>query len=107
MEALIPKPDERRTSSRIADQATLWIAPLFGSESFDSSFQLVVGKDVSAGGISFFLSSTPNFKDLEIELATGSAPIHVRAQVVQSRSVVGLEPYHLVSCRFTGRALPR
>lgn len=107
MEALTPKSDERRTSSRIADQATLLIAPVFGNEPLRSSFQLVVGKDVSAGGISFFYGSSPSFEELEIELGACSAPIHVRAQVVQSRPIVGLEPYYLVSCRFTGRSSPR
>ena len=107
VEALMPKPDERRMSSRVADQATLWIAPLFGTEAVASSFQLVVGKDISAGGISFFFRSTPSFKELEIELVAGSAPIYIRAQVVQSRPIVGLEPYHLISCRFTGRGSPR
>jgi hypothetical protein len=107
IEALTPKSDERRTSSRIAEQATLRIAPIFADEPSHSSSQLVVGKDISAGGISFYLGSTPHFAELEIELGPDSAPIYLRAQVVQSRPVVGLEPYYLVSCRFTGRALRR
>jgi len=107
VEALMPKPDERRTSSRVADQATLRVAPVVGDALSPSRFQIVVGKDISAGGISFFLSSTPHFQDLEIELGQGAARIYVKAQVVHSKPVVGLEPYYLVSCRFTGRALPR
>jgi hypothetical protein len=104
MEMLVSKPDERRSSSRFADQVELQIAPLFGSEFAGPEFQKVVGRDISQGGVSFFFSSVPHFSDLQIKLGKGAECVCVTAQVVSSNPVAGLEPYHLISCRFTGRA---
>lgn len=108
IEKLVLPQDERRSNSRFSDLVTIRIAPMLGDELPRlESFQDVVGRDISQSGVSFFLSTMPYFEDLEIELSQGENVICVMAEVVNSKPVAGLEPYHLVSCRFTGTVAPR
>ena len=100
LDKLVLKHDERRSSSRFSYMVAFRIAPRLANE--PSSFQTVMGRDISEGGISFFLNSKPAYNELQIELGQGETRILLAAQVVGSNPVVGLEPYHLVRCKFTG-----
>ncbi len=104
IESIVFKTDERRSSARFADQVELQIAPVFDDQLPLESFRLVVGRDISQGGVSFFMNNPPFFKELDVELGRGATRICLRAEVVSSKRVAGLEPYSLVSCRFLGRS---
>ncbi len=103
--ALVRPQDERRATQRHAFQVTQRIAPIVGDEfPRREMFRSVVCKDISRGGIAFFLSAAPYFDRLELELSSPTRVLHVQAQVIGSNPIVGLEPYYLVRCQFTGIA---
>ncbi len=104
IDTLIFKPDERRSHTRFADHIEVRIAPLVDDKLPLESFQKVVGRDISKGGVSFFMKNPTYFTELDIELVRGGNRICLRAEALSSVRMVGLEPYSLVSCRFTGRA---
>ncbi len=102
---LVKPQDERRATPRYAYQVMQRISPVLGNEfEWKERFRKVVCKDISASGISFYLSSEPYFAQLEIELRGNGTILYVAAEVVGSHLVAGLEPYHLVRCRFNGMA---
>ena len=60
--------------------------------------------DISVHGISFFWPEEPEFNRLVISLGTDENPVHMLADVMQSKTVyVHDEIRTLVGCRFTGR----
>ncbi len=102
---LVKPQDERRAAPRHAFQVTQRISPLLGNPiAWKEKFRTVVCKDISASGISFYLSSEPYFGQLEIELRGNGTILYVTAEVVGSHLVAGLEPYYLVRCRLLGMA---
>lgn len=103
LERLVVTRDERRVSPRFSFLVPLLIVPQSDTATAHGRFpQTVFGRDISAGGISFFCNGAPAFERLEIELRQGDVYCRLAALVVGSRSIGKLHPYHVVHCKFLG-----
>jgi PAS domain S-box-containing protein len=96
---------ERRTSRRRAYPFAQRIAPWSGdAPPSPRQFFRVHCKDISEGGIAFFMDRLPDFEDLVMALGHPPKLTHITARVVR---VAGVEHNgrhrYLVGCRFTGR----
>lgn len=95
---------ERRASPRFPFQVTQRIAPVEPGElPSRADFRRAMCKDVSMGGISFYWPCPFETPQVVIELGKESARFLLRAEALASHPVAGLEPYHLVHCRFVER----
>jgi len=97
--------DEQRTSPRRTYRYSQSIAPMYDRvlPSQDEFFQ-VTCEDISAGGISFYLAQTPEFKNLVVALGAPPKVTHFAADVVRTfEKELDGRKMHLVGCRFTGR----
>ena len=64
-------------------------------------------KDISAGGIAFYMRDPPLFNSLVVELGKPPGERYFSAKVVRvSRLDHGGQEAYLVACRFTGRLSP-
>jgi len=95
---------ERRSSPRFAYQVSQRIAPLDADHPHAPlHFQDVLCKDLSMGGISFYLAEQPDFEHLVIQLGRATQQITARAEVLGCMPIPELRPYWLVRCRFIDR----
>jgi hypothetical protein len=98
---------ERRSSPRFAYQVSQRIAPLDSDNPrAPLSFQDVLCKDLSMGGLSFYLAEQPTFEYVIIQLGRASQHINARAEVCGCMPIPELRPYWLVRCRFVDRISP-
>jgi hypothetical protein len=98
---------ERRSSPRFAYQVSQRIAPLDAENPrAPLSFRDVLCKDLSMGGISFYLAERPDFEYLVIKLGRATQQITARAEVLGCMPIPELRPYWLVRCRFVDRISP-
>ena len=74
------------------------VAPAEG-DYFDAPY-----REISAGGVTFQLTQTPNFESLVIALGNPARPTLLTASVVRVQTMVQSgKIMYLVGCRFTGR----
>ena len=101
----VPHGNDLRSSPRRNYQYRQPIAPMYTvAIPHKNEFFEVDCKDISAGGISFYLDCPPDFTALVVGLgcAPGLAYFSARlARVVEQRT--DGKSYYLVGCRFTGR----
>lgn len=100
IEQIVQPNAERRASPRFPYRVTQRFAPV--RRGIQGRFREMVCSDISRGGISFFLDTSPDFDELAIELKTGSNRMIVLARIVGHEPVKGL-PAVLVRCQFTGK----
>jgi PAS domain S-box-containing protein len=96
---------EARRSSRVGFQYRQRIASMTGEgiPSEDEYFE-VKCKDISCGGISFYLDDRPDFKLLMVGLGCPPRLAYISAKVVRvAEETVGGRTRWLVGCRFLGR----
>jgi PAS domain S-box-containing protein len=96
---------ELRTSPRRTFQFQQSIAPMYGSTlPSRNKFFEVNCKDISAGGISFFLSQHPDFTSLLVALGRPPGVTYFTARVVRVTEVQeNGKTQFMVGCRFIGR----
>ena len=103
-----PLPDlesELRSSQRHGYQHGQFISPMTnGTLPASEDFFEVDCKDISGGGISFYLDSPPDFDILVVAIGRRWAPAHFAARIAHVAEVehTGRTQY-LVGCRFTER----
>ncbi len=96
---------EMRSSPRRTYQYRQLIAPLLGDRlPARNRFFEVVCEDISAGGISFYLDTPPDFKRVVVGLGQAPQLTFFTADIarVAEKEVDGRRQF-LVGCRFTGR----
>ena len=96
-----------RTSPRRNYQYRQTVAPMFGRElPPQTKFFEVECKDISAGGIAFYLDRPPDFENVVVALGRPPAQTHFTARVVRIATLRrdGKRCY-LIGCRFTGRVV--
>ena len=104
---LLQSEQERRASPRFPFQLTQRIAPVGVDEAPErEAFRRAMCKDVSMGGVSFYWAAPFGYPQIVVELGKETTRLLLRAEVLGSQPVVGLEPYHLVRCRFLERLSP-
>ncbi|MDY0166830.1 MAG: PAS domain-containing protein [Thermoguttaceae bacterium] len=99
------KGHEMRSSPRRTYQYRQLIAPLTGDRlPSRNHFFEVVCEDISAGGISFYLDTPPDFKRVVVGLGQPPQLSFFIAEIVRvlEKEIDGQEQF-LVGCRFTGR----
>ena len=96
---------ENRASPRRTFQYRQMIAPVTGNAMpSEQDFFEVDCADISAGGLSFYLSYLPDFEKLIVRLGRPPAMTHFAAQVVRHvEKLNGTQRQYLVGCRFLGR----
>lgn len=103
-----PVPEEQRQFVRRTYQYRQKVAP-YTERRFPrpEDFLQVHGKDISAGGIGFFMEKEPSFRQLVVALGEGSATSYFLAEVVRCKPVEheGQKMY-LIGCKFCGRITP-
>ena len=98
-------PADKRRSPRRGFRCRQWIAPQFGTElPRAGDFRPVECRDLSVGGIAFYLADPPPFENLVVALGSGEQLKHYRARVmrVQTLEESGRQRI-VVGCRFTER----
>ncbi len=96
---------ERRKSPRRTYRYPQKIAPMHGcAVPSPGQFFNVECRDISAGGVSFFLPTPPDFETLVVELGKKPTERYYTARVARVEEVQcdGKKEY-MVGCRFTGR----
>lgn len=98
-------PRELRRSPRLSFQYIQRIAPMFGNQLPPrKKFFDVECKDISAGGIAFFLDRAPDFDTLVVALGRPPGERFFSARVVRvAKTDHQGRTRYLVGCRFTGR----
>jgi hypothetical protein len=104
VEAKAPK-EELRSSQRRSYQYLQLIAPIRqGGMPTRADFFQSPCEDISAGGISFYLASAPDFEDVVVALGKPPFLTYFIAHVARTlKKTVDGRAVYLVGCRFTGR----
>jgi hypothetical protein len=100
-----PKGNERRSSPRRTFQYRQLVGPVLdGRLPARNQFFEVVCEDISAGGVSFYLSSRPEYKQVVVGLGRLPHLTFFMAEIVRvvDKELDGRSQV-LVGCRFTGR----
>ena len=103
-----PVPEENRQFVRRIYQYRQQVAPYSqGGFPRPEEFLPVECKDISAGGIGFFMEKEPPFRHLVVALGEGSATSYFLAEIVRVRPVdrQGQKIYQ-IGCKFMGRITP-
>jgi hypothetical protein len=97
-----------RTEVRHPFLCKQWIAPYGGVRAPDSEeFFKVQCRDISSGGISFFMDRTPTFQTVVVRLSSLGEPKYLTAQI--KRTVASMNPEHgryIVGCKLVGALHP-
>ncbi len=96
---------DKRRSPRRGFRCRQWIAPQFGADlPRASDLRPVECRDLSVGGIAFYLADPPPFENLVVALGTGKQLKHYRARVMRVQTLEeGGRQRIVVGCRFTER----
>jgi PAS domain S-box-containing protein len=96
-----------RASLRRSYEYRQRISPLSGQRiPAHEEFFEVECRDISAGGISFFMDAPPGFENLVVALGRPPVQSHFTARVMRVVPTIKEgRQVHLVGCRFTGRVL--
>jgi len=99
------KGQDLRTSPRRTFPYRQLIAPMYtGVIPSRNKFFEVPCRDISAGGVSFYLATKPDFDSLLVALGKAPSLSYFTARVMRvSEEVIDDQVMHLVGCRFTGR----
>lgn len=100
-----PQGEELRSSPRVPYQYLQWIAPSYnGKRPRKNELFQVPCRDISAGGISFYIPQPPDFEVLVVGLGQMPSLTLFGARVVRVVPEDGPDgPRYLVGCAFTGR----
>ncbi|MCS7303658.1 MAG: PAS domain S-box protein [Thermoguttaceae bacterium] len=104
----LPVPEEQRQFVRRVYRYRQKVAPYTeGRFPRPEEFVQVQCKDISAGGIGFFMEKEPAFHRLVIALGEGAATSYFLAEVVRSSQVEHQgQKMYLIGCKFCGRITP-
>jgi hypothetical protein len=100
-----PTPADKRRSPRRKFRCRQWIAPQPGADlPRASDFCPVECRDLSVGGVAFYLAEPPPFEELIVALGTAKHLKHYRARVMRVQTLIeGGRKRIVVGCRFTER----
>jgi hypothetical protein len=98
-------PADKRRSPRRGFRCRQWIAPQLGADlPRAADFHPVECRDLSVGGIAFYLADPPPFENLVVALGTANHLKHYRARVMRVQTLLeGGRQRIVVGCRFTER----
>jgi hypothetical protein len=96
---------DKRHSPRRRFSCRQWIAPQFGPDlPHAADFHAVECRDLSVGGIAFYLADPPPFENLIVALGSEPHLKHYRARVMRVQTLQeGGRKRIIVGCRFTER----
>ena len=96
---------DKRRNPRRRFSCRQWIAPQFGPDlPHAGDFHAVECRDLSVGGIAFYLTDPPPFENLIVALGSESHLKHYRARVMRVQTLQeGGRKRIVVGCRFTER----